>query len=95
MKNILIKLFWPILRFFETAEAAPNYKKSHRVALNVVGTLFLFLAAVSARATSATGDLGSLLPVAVFGFVGLVALVVGVLGSDGAVCKIWGTKGGT
>lgn len=95
MKEILTKIFWPILRFFETDEVAPNYKKSHRVALNVMGVLFIFLAIVSAGATSVTGDLGSLLPVVVFGLVGLVALVVGTLGSNGAVCKIWGTKGGT
>ncbi|MEH6557052.1 MAG: hypothetical protein V7708_04595 [Oceanicoccus sp.] len=95
MKNILVKIFWPILRFFETGEVAPNYKKSHRVALNVMGALFIFLSLVSAGATSATGDLGSLLPVVVFALVGVVALVVGTLGSNGAVCKIWGTKSGT
>lgn len=94
MKNILSKLFWPILRFFETDEVAPNYKKSHRVALNIMGSLFIFLSAISAKATLFTGDLGSLLPVIVFSLVGLVALVVGTLGSNGAVCKIWGNKNG-
>ena len=92
MKGLLIKLFWPILSFFETDEVAANYKKSHRIALNVMGALFLLLSLVSAGGLSATGDLGALLPLVVFASVGLVALVVGTLGSNGAVCKIWGTK---
>lgn len=94
MKNILRKIFWPILRFFETDEVAPNYKKSHRIALNIMGSLFIFLSLVSGKATAYTGDLGSLLPTIVFLSVGLVALVVGALGSNGAVCKIWGNKKG-
>ncbi len=92
MKQLLIKLCWPILSFFETDVVAANYKKSHRVALNVMGALFLLLSVVSAGAFTATKDLGALLPVIVFGLVGLIALVVGTLGSNGAVCKIWGTK---
>jgi len=92
MKTSLIKIFWPILRFFETGEVASNYKKSHRVALNVMGSLFIVLSLVSAWATAFTRDLGSLLPVIVFLSVGFVALVVGSLGSNAAVCKIWGNK---
>jgi len=38
MKGKLIKTFWPILNFFETDEIAANYKKLHRIALNVMGT---------------------------------------------------------
>ena len=95
MKNILIKIFWPILSFFETDEANPNYKKSHRIALNIMGSLFILLSLVSVGATASTGDLGSLVPVIVFASVGLIALVVGTLGSNSAVCKIWGTKNRT
>lgn len=89
---MLTKLFWPILRFFETDEVPPNYKPSHRIALNVLGSLFLLLACISAVAVYMTGTFGAALPVVVFAGVGLVAVVVGSLGSDGAVCKIWGTK---
>lgn len=92
MKKILRKIFWPILRFFETHEEVANYKKSHRVALNVAGALFVFLSLVSASAAYAIGGVGSLIPVIIFFCVGTVALVVGSLGSDNAVCKIWGTK---
>lgn len=92
MKNILIKVFWPILKFFETDKVPVNYKKSHRVALNILGTLFIFLSIVSLGATYATRDLASLIPVVIFAAVGIVAVVVGSLGSNGAVGKIWGTK---
>ena len=92
MKNLLTKVFWPILKFFETDDVPANYKKSHRVALNVMGALFIFLSSFSVGAAYSTGDLGSLLPGVVFATVGLVAVVVGGLGSKGAVSKIWGTK---
>ena len=92
MKNILARIFWPILKFFETDEDPANYKKSHRVALNIVGALFIFLSLVSATAAYSIGGVGSLIPVVVFFCAGIVAVVVGSLGSNGAVSKIWGTK---
>lgn len=92
MKEILTKIFWPILKFFETGEEPANYKKSHRVALNVLGALFMLLSFGSAGAAYASGDLGAIVPVLVFFCVGLVAAVVGTLGSNRAVSKIWGTK---
>lgn len=87
-----MRIFWPILKFFETDVEPANYKKSHRVALNIVGTLFIFLSLGSAWAAYFSGELGSLIPVVVFFCVGLVTVVVGSLGSNGAVSKIWGTK---
>jgi hypothetical protein len=92
MKNILKRIFWPILKFFETNEDLANYKKSHRVALNVVGALFIFLSLVSAAAAYSIGGVGSLIPVIIFFCAGIVAVVVGSLGSNSAVSKIWGTK---
>ncbi|WP_166425966.1 hypothetical protein [Paraglaciecola sp. 20A4] len=92
MKNSLTRICWPILRFFEANEAPKNYKKSHRVALNVVGALFLLLSFVSATAANFIGGVGSLIPVIFFFCAGTVALIVGGLGSNGAVSKIWGTK---
>ncbi|MCP4597078.1 hypothetical protein [Neptuniibacter sp.] len=92
MKEILTKLFWPILKFFETEEVPANYKKSHRIALNVLGSLFIFLSLISGIGASASEDIGTLIPVIVFFCIGFVAVVVGTLGSKGAVSKIWGTK---
>jgi hypothetical protein len=92
MRSTLTKIFWPILKFFETEVVPENYKKSHRVALNVLGALFMFLSLVSAWAAFSVVGLSSLIPIVVFFSVGLVAVLVGSLGSNGAVSKIWGTK---
>lgn len=92
MRNILTKLCWPILSFFETGGASINYKKSHRAILIIVGALFFFLSTVSASMAYLGGELAALIPVIVFFCVGLVAVVIGALGSNGAVSKIWGTK---
>jgi len=88
-----MKIFRPILKFFETDEVPANYKKSHRVALNILGALFLLLSLGSAWAALYSGELGAFIPVIVFFCVGFVAVIVGVFGSSGAVSKIWGTKG--
>ena len=90
MKDTLAKLFWPILKFFETDEVPTNYKPSHRVILIVVGALFMVLTAGSVAAAYFSGQVGALIPVLVFFSVGTVTLVVGLLGSDSAVAKIWG-----
>ena len=92
MKRILTKLFWPILRVFETEEEPINYKSSHRVILNIVGSLFVLLSLGSAAAALKSDQLGSLVPVVVFFCIGFVSLLVGALGSDNAVAKIWGNK---
>lgn len=90
MKELFIKLFWPILKFFETDAEATHYKKSHRVILIVVGALFMVLSVGSAASAFVSGEVGAFIPVVVFFGVGTVALVVGLLGSDSAVSKIWG-----
>lgn len=92
MKATLVKLCWPILKFFETESAPTNYKPSHRVILIVVGAMFVSLSIASGVFTISGGMLGGLIPVIVFFTIGLVAIVVGALGSDNAVSKIWGTK---
>ena len=91
MKKMITKIFWPILSMFETEEVG-NYKRSHRVVLIVVGCLFCLLAAISAGAAFFTGNLGALFPAAVFVSVAFVTLVVGSLGSDNAVARIWKSR---
>lgn len=92
MKQLFRALFRPILRHFETDEASVNYRKSHRIVLNVVGGLFLLLSFGSLFAVLYTGQYGALVPVVVFFCVGFVALVVGSLGSENAVSRIWGNR---
>ncbi|VAW74868.1 hypothetical protein MNBD_GAMMA15-1176 [hydrothermal vent metagenome] len=86
------KLFLPILNLLESGEEEYRYKESHRKILLVVGGLFLFLSAVSATAAIIASQLGGLIPFLVFFLIGLVCEVVGLLGSDRAVAKIWGSK---
>ncbi len=93
MKKTLTRLFWPILKFFEAGESKGHYKKSHRTALNGVGGLFLLLALISAVAANAANQVGALIPVLIFFSAGVIALVVGSLGSDKAVARIWGSRG--
>lgn len=85
-----MKIFWPILKFFETEQAPQHYKKSHRMALIGVGILFWILSAGAAWAASYVEQLGVYIPVVVFFAIGFVSLVVGLFGSNGAVAKIWG-----
>jgi hypothetical protein len=92
MKKSLRKLFLPILSIFESGEEEYSYKKSHRKILLVMGGLFLFLSAVSAIAAIVSSQMGGLVPFLVFFLVGLVCEIVGFLGSDRAVAKIWGSK---
>ena len=92
MKNILRTLFAPLLAIFERGDGEFSYKKSHRVVLMVLGGLFLFLSLVMAGLGMAFGQVAALIPGVVFLAVGLTAVVIGTVGSDRAVSKIWGTK---
>lgn len=92
MKPLLRKLCAPILQPFESAQGDYVYRPSHRKILIVLGLLCIFIASVSAHFTLSTGELGGLIPIAVFFVTGLVCEIVGWLGSDRAVAKIWKSK---
>lgn len=83
------KLFWPILKPFEQGESAYNYKPLNRRILLILGCLFLFLSLSVLVVAPKDRGLAYLLPVIVFGSVGFVSLIVGTLGSDRAVSRIW------
>lgn len=90
IKQVLRKLFWPILNIFESGNAPFVYKVSHRVILIVMGSLFSGLAS-SVLLLSWGDDMGYLLPVAIFGGAGFLCLLLGFIGNDRAVAKIWGS----
>ena len=91
MKQQFRALFSFILTPLESSTAPYAYKRSHRVALLILSVLFMFLA--SAVFFIGQGkDPTYLIPVILFGGVGFLGLVVGLLGSERAVAKIWGTK---
>jgi single-stranded DNA-specific DHH superfamily exonuclease len=92
MEKILRRMFQPILRIFESADGEYRYEKSHRKILIAVGVLFLALSAVSAVLAITSSQLGGLIPFLVFFMIGFVCEVVGLLGSNRAVAKIWGNK---
>ena len=88
MRNI----FSPILNYFESGEGAFNYKKSHRTILLVVGCLFLFLSFITVASAIVALQVAAAIPFLVFFIIGSICVVVGSLGTDRAISKIWGNK---
>lgn len=92
MKPLLRTLFSPILTPFESWEGEYHYRKSGRLILKVVGVLFLVLSLISLLASLAVGSLAAIIPIGVFLCGGVFCLVIGGLGSDRAVARVWGNK---
>ncbi len=92
MKSLLRKLFSPLLNIFESGDEPYAYKKSHRTILKVVGGLFLFLATAVFGTGYALAQAGVILPGLVFLALGLTCVIVGTLGTDRAVAKMWGNR---
>ncbi len=86
----LRKIFWFVLRYFEQGDKPYAYKPMHRKILIVVGVLFGFLCGVSLYLSPQSAGPTALIPVLVFSTVAAVCLIVGLLGSDRAVARIWG-----
>ncbi len=91
MKQLFRSLFSPILTIFESGNDPYIYKRSHRIILIVMGILFSTLA-LSVYVLGKGEDLGYLLPVFVFGGAGMLSILIGLIGSNRAVAKIWGSK---
>lgn len=92
MKTILLKVCSPILNLFEKGDEPYVYKSSHRTILLAVGTLFLLLSTGVVYVGLSGDGYGFLVPATVFGCAAIVSLVVGGLGSDKAVARLWGSK---
>ena len=92
MKKQLRMLFSPILNIFESGNEPYAYKPLNRKILLVIGVLFLFLVTAVAYLSFDKGEPGYLIPVVVFSGISLVTLVVGLLGNERAVSKIWGNR---
>ena len=91
MKQLLRKLFSPILSLLEKGQQPYAYKRSHRTILLVLSGLFTALASFVFYLAQGQ-DLGYLFPVVVFGGIGLIGFIVALLGSDRAVATLWGSK---
>ena len=92
MKKNLRLLCSPILTIFEKGSEPYEYKSLNRRILIVIGVLFSGLAAVVVYLMPLGGDMGFLFPVIVFSCVALVCLIIGFLGTDRAVSRIWGNR---
>ena len=92
MKETLRQAFLPLLNIFESGEVDFKYKPSHRKILLVVAGLFITLSIVSATAAIVSAQIAGLIPCTIFFIVGLVCGIIGLIGNDRAVAKIWGTK---
>lgn len=91
MKSIFRKLFASVLNYFESGSEAYIYKTSHRYILITIGILFSGLA-IAVFFVAQGKDMGYMLPVVIFGLIGLVSFIVGFLGTERAVAKIWGSR---
>lgn len=92
MKESLRKLFSPILNLFEADQGEYVYRLSHRKALIVLGLLCIALSAASLVFAIKFSQPGGALPIILFFTVGCVCEIVGCLGSDRAVARIWKRK---
>jgi len=92
MKQLLRNLFSPILNFFEKGDESYQYKPLNRKILIFMSSVFFGLAGVVLYFIPVSADKGYYLPVIVFFILALVGLVVGLLGTDRAVAKIWGNR---
>jgi hypothetical protein len=92
MKVFLRNIFSPILNFFEKGNEPYHLKPLNRKILVFMSILFLGLAFAVLYLMPADADKGYYLPVIVFSVIALVGLVIGLLGTDRAVAKIWGNR---
>lgn len=92
MHALLRALFAPLLNILERGDEPFGYKPSHRRILLAVGGLFMILACVSLFFGMIAGGVGAYLPAVVFCVVSVVCMVVGAVGSDRAVAKLWGSR---
>lgn len=91
LKQLLRRLFSPLLGLFERGNEPYQYKPSYRKILLVFAFLFSALAAfvLWLMLSADINQLGYFLPVLVFGGIGLLALLVSLLGTDRAVSRLW------
>lgn len=89
MKNLVRAIFSPILKPLEAGDEPYLYKRSHRIILITVSGLFTFLASLSFFLAP---SVDYLFPVVVFGGAALCGFVVGTVGEDRAVARLWGSR---
>ena len=89
MKSLIRTVFSPLLHFFESGDAEYAYRRSHRVILLIMSVMFIGLGSL-VLALLPSWDYA--LPVVLFGGVGSLGLLIGSVGTDRAVARIWGSR---
>ncbi len=92
MKTFLRKVFSPLLNIFEQGDEPYMYRSLSRKILIVMGLLFAGIAAFVITYIIRNEAYGYFAPAIIFSGVALVAIIVGGLGTERAVAKIWGNK---
>jgi len=92
MKNFLRKLCSPVLNIFEKDNDPYDYKPINRKILIFMSFIFSILGSLVIYFSPATSDKGFLIPAIVFLALALVGFIVGFLGNDRAICRIWGSR---
>ncbi|MEH6552018.1 MAG: hypothetical protein V7711_09790 [Pseudomonadales bacterium] len=91
MKNLLRRLFAPLLKGLESGDQAYVYKRSHRLILGFMSSVFTALG-VAGFFVSRGEESTYLFPVLIFGGLGVYGLIICLLGSDRAVAKILNSR---
>ena len=92
MLVVLRKMFHPVLRHFEHNSEHCRPAKWKRPVVCLVSLILFGLAVAVPLVAPVDVRAGSWLPTIVFGFMGLVGLIVGILGSEHAVAKLLGGR---
>jgi len=92
MKALFRKFFSPVLNLFEQGDEDFICKPHSRKILVFISILFSGLAAAVYYFIPAQSEIAYYLPVLIFGGIALIGFIVGLLGTDRAVAKIWGSR---
>ena len=93
MKNGMRKVFAPLLNIFENGEGNYTYKPMSRGILLAIAVLFGSLTVgLIVFTTKMAMGWGAIIPISVFSSVSLFCLIIGGLGTDRAVARVWGNR---
>ncbi len=92
MKNALKSVFSPILNIFENNNDEFIYRSLNRKIVLFISSVFFLLAFALPAYMPQLIEMGYWFVMLVFGALGIVGLIVGLLGSDKAVAKLLGSR---